>query len=162
MDTPEPKWLAEAREHIGLAEIKGQQHSPEILQMWRDIKRGGIKDDETPWCAAFVGAMLERTGIRSSRFEGARSYLQWGETLSQPALGCIVVFSRDGGGHVGFAVGKDRAGNILVLGGNQADAVNIRAFPVSRVTGYRWPAGVVARANPLPLLDPAELSRAEA
>lgn len=162
MDTPEPKWLVEARTHLGLAEIKGPQHSPEILKMWRDIKRGGIKDDETPWCAAFVGAMLERTGIKSSRFEGARSYLQWGSLLPEPVLGCVVVFSRDGGGHVGFAVGKDQAGNILVLGGNQADAVNIRAFPVSRVTGYRWPESVIVCTTPLPALGMAEISRGEA
>jgi len=162
MDTPDPKWLAEARKHIGLTEIKGPQHSAEILKMWRDIKRGGIKDDETPWCAAFVGAMLERVGIKSTRFEGARSYLQWGVLLPDPAMGCVVVFSRDGGGHVGFAVGKDNAGNILVLGGNQSDAVNIRAFPVSRVTGYRWPAEVVASAFALPVLGGAALSRAEA
>lgn len=46
----EPSWLAEARKWIGLIEIKGARHAPEILQMWRDIKRGGIRDDETPWC----------------------------------------------------------------------------------------------------------------
>lgn len=52
----EPKWLVEARRYIGEREIKGPKHNPKILQMWKDIKRGGIKDDETPWCAAFVGA----------------------------------------------------------------------------------------------------------
>lgn len=158
----EPKWLQLARELIGLREVKGGKHSPEIVQFWKDIKRGGIKDDETPWCAAFVGAMLERAGIRSSRFESAKSYLQWGETLDEPCLGCVVVFSRDGGGHVGFCVGKDQAGNLLVLGGNQGDAVNIKAFPLSRVTGYRWPSGVVAEHQPLRVLAGAELSRREA
>lgn len=157
----EPKWLAEARKHIGLAEIKGPNHHPEILQMWRDIKRGGIKDDETPWCAAFVGAMLERVGIRSSRFESARSYLEWGQLLAVPVPGCIVVFTRQGGGHVGFAVGRDKAGNLLILGGNQSDAVNIKAFPVSRVTGYRWPADVPVPAQSLQVLSGAQLSERE-
>jgi hypothetical protein len=50
-------------------EIKGPRHNPLILQFWKGIKRGGIKDDETPWCAAFVGAMLERAGIKSTRFD---------------------------------------------------------------------------------------------
>ncbi len=71
----EPKWLVEARRYIGLNEIKGSLHAAEILQSWKDIKRGGIKDDETPWCAAFVGAILERTGINSTRYESAKSYL---------------------------------------------------------------------------------------
>lgn len=145
----------------GVKEIKGAQHAPEILQMWRDIKRGGIKDDETPWCAAFVGAMLERAGVKSSRFESAKSYLDWGQHLVNPVPGCIVVFTRQGGGHVGFAVGRDKAGNLLILGGNQSDAVNIKAFPVSRVTGYRWPAGVPVPNEPLPTLSGAELSGRE-
>lgn len=139
--TNELRWIAEARKLIGLHEVKGPQHNPEILQMWKDIKRGGIKDDETPWCAAFVGSMLERVGIKSSRFESASSYSNWGVALGEPAYGCIVTFTRDGGGHVGFVVGQDANQHLLVLGGNQADAVNIRAFARDRVTAYRWPAG---------------------
>lgn len=65
----EPAWVIEARKYIGERELKGPKHNSLILQMWRDIKRGGIKDDETPWCAAFVGAVLERCGIKSTRFE---------------------------------------------------------------------------------------------
>lgn len=135
------QWLAGANKFLGVKEVKGAQHNPEILQMWKDIKRGGIKDDETPWCAAFVGAMLERAGIKSSRFESAKSYLDWGVQLDEPIKGCVVVFSRDGGGHVGFVIGQDKGGSLLVLGGNQSDEVNVRAFPRRRVTGYRWPKG---------------------
>lgn len=138
----EPKWLVEARKHIGLHEIKGPQNAAEIVQFFSDIKRSGIKDDETPWCAAFVGAMLERTCIRSTRFESAKSYLEWGEPLQTPALGCVAVLTRDGGGHVGFVVGRAPNGDLMLLGGNQSDQVCIRAFALSRVTGYRWPAGV--------------------
>lgn len=156
------KWLDEAQSFIGLREVKGPQHAAEILKFWKDIKRGGIKDDETPWCAAFVGAMLERSGVQSTRFESARSYEAWGVKLAQPVRGCVVVFSRDGGGHVGFVVGQDKAGNLLVLGGNQSDAVNVRAFPRSRVTAYRWPAGLPLPAANLPVLAAAEISRTEA
>lgn len=138
----EPKWLVEARKHIGLHEIKGSQHAAEILQFWKDIKRSGIKDDETPWCAAFVGAMLERSGIKSTRFESAISYMDWGEPLQTPAQGCVAVLTRDGGGHVGFVVGRAPNGDLMLLGGNQGDQVCIRAFAPSRVSGYRWPAGV--------------------
>ena len=106
--------------------------------------------------------MLERVGIRSSRFESAKSYLEWGELLKEPTPGCVVVFSRDGGGHVGFVVGQDKAGNLLVLGGNQGDAVNVKAFQRSRVTGYRWPAGIACSHDQLPVMDAAELSKVEA
>ncbi len=127
-----------AKSLIGITEIKGSKHNPGIVQFWKDIKRGGIKDDETPWCAAFVGACLERAGIKSSRFESAKSYLSWGDKLDKPAYGCVVVFTRVGGGHVGFVVGEDTNGNLQVLGGNQSDQVNIRSFPKDRVSGYRW------------------------
>ncbi|SUY95341.1 Uncharacterised protein [Citrobacter freundii] len=144
-------WIAEGRKFIGLREIPGPQHEPEILQMWRDIKRGGIKDDETPWCASYVGSMLERVGVSSTRFEGASSYLTWGEKLDQPIYGCVVVFTRTGGGHVGFVVGKTESGNLLVLGGNQSDAVNIKAFSTERVIGYRWPEGYPKPSFSLPV-----------
>lgn len=155
-------WIKEARKLMGVCEIKGPNHHPEIVQMWKDIKRGGIRDDETPWCAAFVGAMLERAGVRSSRFESAKSYLDWGQLLVAPVVGCVVVFTRQGGGHVGFAVGRDKAGNLLILGGNQSDAVNIRAFPVSRVSGYRWPAGIAVPVEPLPTLASVDMTKGEA
>lgn len=154
--TNELRWIAEARKLIGVHEIKGPQHNPEILQMWKDIKRGGIKDDETPWCAAFTGAMLERVGIQSSRFESAKSYTSWGVELHEPAYGCVVTFTREGGGHVGFVVGQDVNGNLLVLGGNQADAVNIRSFSRNRVTAYRWPAN-----EPGPLTYQLPLAQAQ-
>jgi len=139
---PEPLWLTEARKYIGVREIPGVNHHPLIVQMWKTIKRGGIRDDETPWCAAYVGFCLENVGIVSSRFESARSYMTWGRALDRPVHGCIVVFTRAGGGHVGFLVGMDRNGDLLILGGNQGNAVNVRAFPKDRVTGYRWPLAV--------------------
>lgn len=155
-------WIAEARKHIGLREVPGDQHAPAVLQFWRDIKRGGIKNDETPWCAAFVGACLERAGIQSARFESAASYMTWGQRLAQPVPGCIAVFTRAGGGHVGFVVGQDKDGNLQVLGGNQGDMVKVSTFGRARVTGYRWPSGVPVPAEPLPVVAAAAFSTKEA
>ena len=153
-----PAWIIEAEKYIGLKEIKGPEHSPEILQWWKDIKRGGIKDDETAYCAAFVGAMLERSGIKSSRFESARSYLQWGEPLPEAVYGCVVIFSRTDGGHVGFVVGKDEQGRLMVLGGNQGDAVSIAPFNIMRVMAYRWPNGEPLEMEALPILSSSTAS----
>jgi len=155
---PAPAWLTEARSLYGLRETKGQQHTTEIVQMWRDIKRGGIKDDETPWCAAFVGACLERVGVQSTRFEGAASYLDWGQKLSHPVLGCVAVIRRPGGAHVFFVVARDVTGNLIGLGGNQADQVSYATFDRGAILGYRWPAGVpVPEAAPLPPMSVAVL-----
>lgn len=99
--------------------------------------------------------MFERCGIRSTRFESARSWLEWGTELSEPVYGCVVVFRRNGGGHVGFVVGQKSNGDLMVLGGNQGDAVCISAFPRSRVAGYRWPEGIPVCTRPLPVMSGA-------
>lgn len=136
-----PIWIDEALRHIGLQEFSGNSHNPQILSWWKAIKRGGIKDDETPWCAAFVGGCLEAVGIQSSRFESAKSYITWGINLRAPAYGCIAILYRDLGGHVGFVIGKDEKDRILLLGGNQSNGVNIKAFERSKIIAYRWPKG---------------------
>jgi uncharacterized protein (TIGR02594 family) len=159
----EPLWLAEARRHIGLRELAGSAHEPKILAWWRAIRRSGIKDDETPWCAAFVGGCLEAVGIVSSRFESARSYEAWGQPLEASAVGAVVVLRRDGGGHVGFEVGRDAAGNVLLLGGNQSNRVSIAAFDPQRVVARRWPLAVPKpEAMAMPRIKGYEMSRGEA
>ncbi len=135
-------WLEEAKKFIGQKEIKGPKHNPNIISWWSKIGASWFVDDETPWCAGYTGAMLENVGIRSSRSAMARSYSRWGQALTGPAIGAIVVFERGQiSGHVGFIVGRDQNNNLMVLGGNQGDAVNIKPFPVSRVVAYRWPSG---------------------
>ena len=57
--------------------------------------------------------------------------------LQAPTVGCVVVFEREGGGHVGLVVGADTKGRLLVLGGNQGDAVSIAPFDRSRVDMMR-------------------------
>lgn len=152
MNIATPSWIPIAQRFVGLSEIRGPEHNPEIIQFWKDIKRGGIKTDEVPWCAAFVGACLERGGIQSTHFESALSYIEWGVALHEPVYGCIVVFTRSGGGHVGFVVGWDERGRLMVLGGNQGDAVNVAPFDPLRAAGYRWPKGVPLPHEPLPVL----------
>lgn len=149
MQSNEPAWLKVARRFTGIAEIKGPHHNPTILSLL-DIADGqadgrglqGIADDETPWCASFVSAVLELAGIQSARSAWARSYLNWGHPLNGPAVGAIAVLERGPkSGHVAFVVGRNVDEHLLLLGGNQSDMVKVSAFPVSRVIGYRWPVG---------------------
>lgn len=157
---PEPRWLVEARKHFGVTEIPGVTHHPLILKMWQVIGLLGIKDDETPWCAAFVGYCLERSGVESTRTGWARDYLKWGIPLGEPCVGCIAVLARKGGGgHVFFVTEQDEHGNPIGIGGNQGNAVNIKTFDRSRVLGYRWPATEPLGAywGPLPIRLPGTI-----
>lgn len=150
----EPRWLTKAKSYIGQREIAGRRHNPNILRWWILIQ-AGFTDDETPWCAGFVGGVLEECGIRSARSARALSYLNWGAPLDKPVPGCIAVFTRGkGAGHVGFYVGEDGRGNPQVLGGNQGDAVTVATYPKSRLRGYRWPS-----SEPLPSRMPLPLPR---
>lgn len=162
-----PPWLPLARSFIGTSEIPGPKHNSKIVQWWADIK-AKIRDDETPYCAAFVGAMLERCGIQSSRSAAARSYLLWGVPVLDPFPGCIVVFSRPGCswcGHVAFFEGFDPSGNVMALGANQANTVSVKPFAAARVLGYRSPSfshsGQYARPAPV-LASTGQVSSQEA
>lgn len=156
----DPPWLIDARKHIGLREIVGPKHNATILRMWEAIKSSWFKDDETPWCAGFVGFCLENVGIVSTRSAAARSYEKFGLDLRmRPAIGAIVVFKRDGGGHVGFFVGVDKYGNWLILGGNQGNMVKISPYAPPghkdcRIVAVRWAGKVPPTAAQLkiPLL----------
>jgi uncharacterized protein (TIGR02594 family) len=162
----EPPWLEEARPLQGVREIKGAKHNPQILQLWHDAYLSHIKDDETAWCAAFVGACLERAGYKSTRKPNARSYTTWGIDVIESGvlhvpLGAILVFSRPPSewmGHVAFAVGYNKHMKILALGGNQADQVSIAPFDPGRVIAARMPIEMRADTNLLLLRRIPELA----
>ena len=140
----EPKWMQLARADLGLREISGSRDNPKVVQFFRDVKHSEIRDDETSWCAAFVGSCLERSGHVSTRNLTARSYKSWGKE-TEPKVGAITVLWRvsrsDWRGHVGFFV-KQTSKYVYLLGGNQGNEVSIKPFPKSRVLAYRWPADV--------------------
>jgi uncharacterized protein (TIGR02594 family) len=136
-----PAWIEYGEKFLGLAEIPGPRHNPQILQ-WLLKLKAWWKEDETPWCGVFVAACLEDSGIeRPKHWYRAKAYLEWGVLVESPRYGCVVVFDRKGGGHVGFVVGKDDRGRLLVLGGNQGNKVTVAPFEMFRVAGYRVPPG---------------------
>lgn len=160
----EPAWLRIARSYLGQREIAGRKHNPLILRWWTRI-RAPFTDDETPWCAAFVGGVLEEAGIKSSRSAAARSYCRWGIRLGRPVVGCIVVLERGPKhGHVFFLLGRDASGNLVGIGGNQGNRVSIASFDPKRVLAMVWPASVpIPPSEPLPVLaSTGRLSTAEA
>ena len=147
----EPKWLTEARRHVGLREVPGKGDNPVIANWLRTLKAAWT-DDATPWCGTFAAHCVRTAGLPLPKhWYRALAWAEWGEATLQPTLGCVVVFKRDGGGHVAFAVGRDKLGRLLCLGGNQGDAVSIAAFDPARVVAYREPAGYHGAA--LPVLD---------
>lgn len=139
------KWIDEAKEHIDKKEIVGKGTNLTI-KSWLSNLRAWWSDDETPWCGVFVAHCLKTAGYPIPKhWFRALAWLDWGVEIASPCYGCIVVFSRKGGGHVGFVVGRDENYRLMVLGGNQGNAVSISPFETIRVAGYRMPVGTLGR-----------------
>lgn len=160
------KWIDKAKTYIGQKEIAGVKSNDWIVNLWA-LKDKWLGDDDSKvaWCGAFVRFVLDETGYSTIKtYYRAKDWLKWGQGLPKACAGCVVVFVRTGGGHVGFVVGKDKNNNLLVLGGNQGDAVTIAAFDINRAVGYRWPnEEALPKAYDLPVLDiNAKLSTNEA
>lgn len=137
-----PKWIEEAQRHIGLKEVPGKADNPTI-QRWLKTLNAWWFDDATPWCGTTVAYCMKHAGFEVPKmWMRAKAWIDWGQTLRRPVHGCIVVFERQGGGHVGFVVGEDGKGNLMVLGGNQGDKVSIAPFSVTRAIAYRYPPGL--------------------
>jgi uncharacterized protein (TIGR02594 family) len=144
-----------AQKEVGTVEwAKGD--NPKVLAYFKDSGNAWVNDDETAWCAAFVGAMLERSGVKGTGKLNARSYLDWGMPVERKDArpGDVVIFKRGTGwqGHVGFFV-KDRGALIDVLGGNQSDAVNIKPQQSASLLGIRRPAGQPLASKPVAVSD---------
>lgn len=147
-----------AEKEIGTVEWQNG-NNPTVVAYFKDAGHPHVKDDETAWCAAFVGAMLHRAGLPKTGKLNARSYLEWGTPVSRADAkpGDIVILKRGTSswqGHVGFFV-RDTGNSITLLGGNQNNAVNRRAYRVDggQLLGIRRlkveaPAAPVATPKP--------------
>lgn len=137
-------WVLRARNYVGVKEVKGRNHNPIIIGMLDDMGKYSTeakawwREDETPWCGLFTGWILGESG-RYVVKEWYRAK-EWASNnltkLAAPAYGCIAVMPN----HVGFVVGKDAAGNIMLLGGNQSDMVKVSPFKSSGFIGFYWPS----------------------
>lgn len=135
----EPEWLRLARAQIGTKEVPGPRSNPTVQQYYVDAV-GSRYADSVAWCMAFTNAMIERAGWRGTRSLLARSALTWGQTLSKPMPGAIGVWPRGKAwqGHVGI-VSKVGPGYVMLISGNQRDAVTETKYSIAKCLGWRWP-----------------------
>jgi len=100
----------------------------------------------TAWCAAFVNWCLSRAGVPHLGYATAKSWLEFGTPVAHPVYGCLTVIKPSSStgsttGHVAFFV-KHQGSNVILLGGNQGDAVSEVPFKENKVLGYRWPTQI--------------------
>lgn len=159
----EPVWLGIARKYIGTREIAGPQHNG-VIMGWLKRLKSWIKDDETPWCGSFCAAVMQEAGLPyPDMYPRAKAWAEYGSRLRMHLLapGAILVFARQGGGHVGFYVGED-ASCYHVLGGNQGNAVSTTRIAKVRCIAARWPKGQPVNGKPVWLKANGQVSENEA
>lgn len=153
----EPKalmpWYDVMVEITGTHEYAGSSDNPNILT-WPKYIAGefpemaayckGYNHDSIPWCGLTVAYCMTRAGIRPQfgntdveRFLWADAWKEFGEPC-EPKLGCVMVFTRNGGGHVTLYEGEE-GDYFICRGGNQSDQVNVSRYRKSQFTCARWP-----------------------
>lgn len=152
--TPFANWYNEMVKITGTHEVSGAGDNPAIMSWPAFIAKTypemaaycrAYTHDSIPWCGLTVAYVLAKAGFRpqfgstdTKRFLFARSWAEYGVPLTKGKKGAILVFTRDGGGHVSLYESED-ANYYYVRGGNQSDQVNVMRYPKSRLLAIRWP-----------------------
>lgn len=116
------QWYREAERRKGL-QIRDNAELRKFLK-----SDGATLGDpaKLPWCGDLVETCTAITLPDEPMIENpywARSWANFG-VKCQPTLGCVLVFTRSSGGHVGFYAGEDKT-YFSVLGGNQSNSISI-------------------------------------
>lgn len=154
---PLPPWMPYARSQKGVKEIPGRGENPTVVAYFTDAHIPGRWTDDHAWCAAFVGAMLERSGYRSTRSAMARSYERFVACPMQ--IGAIGVIPRTDDPRFGhtFFVDKFDDHYVWPLGGNQSNEVNVgKPIPRSLVKTFLPPDYVEEMRRPAPVVPEFE------
>jgi len=147
-----PLWFKTGLHEVGVHEV-GNNGGPDVE---RYCQLAHCVPEHDPWCAIWVNAMLELSGVPGSRSASSQSFRNHPNfvRLGGPSLGAVQVFWRksphSGLGHVNFYRGE-MGDRVFGLGGNQADSVSIASFPRTSgafgLVGYWWPVSI-----PLPTI----------
>lgn len=136
-----PPWVTLAKSKMGLIETRDNKALKEFLK-----SDGHALGDpaKLPWCGDFVETCIALSLPREPMIANpywALNWLNFGVEVPKdnPVMGAIGAAERNGGGHVFFVVGHDKA-NYHALGGNQSNSVSIVKMPKDRVKGLRFPS----------------------
>lgn len=126
-----------ATAYLGQTEARNSQTLSAFI---RRFTGKNIDVQNTPWCAAFVDAVLGQAGKPQLGSLRAADFLRYGAQTNKPQEGDIVVLrpqAKGASGHVGFYAGTDEKGRVLVLAGNQGNKVSVVPYSAGQVVSYR-------------------------
>lgn len=133
------KIVTVAKKYLGLGERSDRRT---LSNMFAENLDQRIDPVRTPWCAAFINAVLAEAGLPTSGSNMGISFADYGTKVNKPQVGDIVVIrgGRNSRTHVGIFVGTEMRGSkqyIKLLGGNQSNQVRIASYPASKIIAIR-------------------------
>ncbi len=99
-----------AQSQIGLGEIGGNNRGAYVRQYLNGR-------ENLPWCAGFVSYCLKKSGYHLLYTLRAKDFLKYGKLVNNPQVGDLIIFSRQGGGHIGI-IEKVQGKTITTIEGN--------------------------------------------
>lgn len=137
-----PRMIREAMALYGTIEYAGVGNNPIILSWAKETKTktdDWYNSDSIAWCGLFMAVVAQRAGYElPNQHLRALQWASFGRKVSEAVLGDVLVFKRNGGGHVGLYVGET-LNEYYVLGGNQSDRVCITRIKKDRIYDIRRP-----------------------
>lgn len=115
-------------------EWKETGSNPNIIACYKAAGSSNTDDRKVPWCAAYATNALKLAGASAKATLSSLAYKGYGTSIdindkSKWRLNDVIIFSRKGGGHIGFFRGYNASnGSVLVVGGNQGDNLTEKAF----------------------------------
>lgn len=144
--------LAKMRAMTGIKEVPGKANNPLIIGWARSlaIRYPDLKPDlswytldSVAWCGLGCGEAVGECdpGFKPPRgLLGAGNWATWGQKLTEPTPGAILVFKRTGGHHVTLYE-SEKGGRLYCRGANQGDMVNVSSR-TDKPIAIRWPPGL--------------------
>lgn len=138
-----PLMVREGLKLFGITETPGAADNKTILEWAKEVGVDNVyKHDSVPWCGLFLALVAKRGGHpwlgEPKDTLWALSWLRYGKITLRGMFGDVLIFKREGGGHVALYIGED-VETYHVLGGNQTDKINIIRINKTRCVGIRRP-----------------------
>lgn len=112
-------WMNIARSQLGINE----NGNPTTVNQYHAVgaNQPTWSGTKYPWCASFVGWVLNKAGLKHPITARALDYAKYGKKLSKDNIpyGAIMVMKIGNGNHVCFCA-EDKGANVVMLGGNQS------------------------------------------
>jgi uncharacterized protein (TIGR02594 family) len=128
-------WVAEAKKHVGLQEVRDK------AKLMAYFATANLHYDpvQTPWCGIGLAAIFHNSLPKQPMPPNpawAQNWLKFGVPCT-PQVGAVLVFVRNGGGHVTICLGQYQ-GDFVCLGCNQDNSINISLKSRKNLLGARW------------------------